>query len=71
MTTKEKDHDHTPVHSQSAADKHAATFRDKEPKCVVCGQSTGELAGKAGAASWHKFCEDARPDLIVKAKSRA
>jgi hypothetical protein len=41
------------------------------PKCSVCGQSTGELPGKAGPARWHAECEKARPDVIAKVKARA
>lgn len=38
--------------------------------CSVCGQGDN-LTGSAGAARWHQFCADARPDIIAKVKARA
>jgi hypothetical protein len=59
----------------SKADKEVAPAHPvaaaEAPKCSVCGQSTGELPGKAGPARWHAACESARPDVIAKVKARA
>ena len=56
-----------------AEDKHEAPKSEPMPKtgCVVCGSYDGELSESAGNARWHKFCGDARPDVIKKVKARA
>lgn len=59
-----KDKEHTPIAPKTPVFTEA-------PKCSVCGQDTGDLSGKAGAARWHAECEAAQPDVIARVKARA